>query len=63
VILFAERALRPYNVRPHFGKMHQFGQEQLATTFGPRFEQFRQIRAAVDSEGRFLNHYTAEMFG
>jgi FAD-linked oxidoreductase len=48
--------------RPHWGKMHTLDAERLAALY-PKFEAFRQVRATVDPDGRFLNPYTARVIG
>jgi FAD/FMN-containing dehydrogenase len=48
--------------RPHWGKMHTLDAERLATLY-PKFEDFRQVRATVDPDGRFVNPYTAQVIG
>ncbi|HEX5406340.1 MAG TPA: D-arabinono-1,4-lactone oxidase [Pseudonocardiaceae bacterium] len=48
--------------RPHWGKLHSLGAEQLAELY-PRFGDFRDVREAVDPAGRFTNPYTARVIG
>jgi FAD/FMN-containing dehydrogenase len=48
--------------RPHWGKMHSLDAARLAELY-PRFDDFRQVRASVDPEGRFLNPYLTRVLG
>ena len=48
--------------RPHWGKMHELGAEQLRERY-PRFEDFRRVRAEVDPQGVFTNDYLDRVLG
>ena len=48
--------------RPHWGKMHTLDAARLAELY-PKFEDFRQVRAEADPEGRFLNPYLRRVLG
>jgi L-gulono-1,4-lactone dehydrogenase len=48
--------------RPHWGKMHSLGAEQLRALY-PRFDDFRRVRAEVDPEARFGNSYLDRVLG
>jgi L-gulono-1,4-lactone dehydrogenase len=48
--------------RPHWGKLHSLDAARLAELY-PKFEDFRQVRAEVDPEGRFLNPYLRRVLG
>ncbi|HSG91184.1 MAG TPA: D-arabinono-1,4-lactone oxidase [Pseudomonadales bacterium] len=48
--------------RPHWGKVHTLGREQLTDLY-PRFEDFRALRAQLDPRGRLLNDHLREVFG
>lgn len=48
--------------RPHWGKMHELGAEQLRERY-PRFEDFRRVRAEVDPHGVFTNDYLDRVLG
>ncbi|MDP6375309.1 MAG: D-arabinono-1,4-lactone oxidase [Pseudomonadales bacterium] len=51
-----------YGGRPHWGKIHTLGAEQLTKLY-PRFEEFRALRAQLDPEGRMLNDHLRKLFG
>jgi L-gulono-1,4-lactone dehydrogenase len=48
--------------RPHWGKLHSLDAERLAALY-PRFEDFLDVRTAVDPAGRFANVYTDRVLG
>ncbi|WP_026619569.1 FAD/FMN-containing dehydrogenase [Ensifer sp. WSM1721] len=54
--------LRQYGSRPHWGKLHFLGAEDMAALY-PRSGDFRALRAKVDPEGRFLNDHLRQLFG
>lgn len=58
----AEAIFRAADGRPHWGKMHSLGHDELAPLY-PRFADFRAVRAAVDPEGLFSNDYTRRVLG
>ena len=47
--------------RPHWGKMHSLGSEELARLY-PRYDDFAELRARWDPEGRFVNDHLQRMF-
>ncbi len=51
-----------YGGRPHWGKIHSLGAEQLAGLY-PRFDEFNAIRKALDPQGRLLNAHLRKVFG
>lgn len=51
-----------YGGRPHWGKIHSLGGEQLAGLY-PRFDEFAAIRRALDPQGRLLNAHLRKVFG
>jgi FAD-linked oxidoreductase len=51
-----------YGGRPHWGKVHSLGHAELTGLY-PQFEAFREIRAALDPEGRLLNDHLKKLFG
>ncbi|WP_331373047.1 D-arabinono-1,4-lactone oxidase [Sinorhizobium chiapasense] len=53
--------LRQYGSRPHWGKMHFLGAEDVTALY-PRAGDFRALRARVDPEGRFLNDHLRQLF-
>ena len=48
--------------RPHWGKWHDLGAEQLAGAY-PRFDEFVALRDAWDPERRFGNPHLRHLFG
>ena len=48
--------------RPHWGKLHTLGAEQLRALY-PRFEEFTALRDRVDPERRFGNAYLERVLG
>ncbi len=54
--------LRQYGSRPHWGKLHFLGAEDVSALY-PRASDFRALRAKIDPEGRFLNDHLRQLFG
>ncbi|OOG68369.1 FAD-dependent oxidoreductase [Sinorhizobium sp. A49] len=54
--------LRQYGSRPHWGKLHFLGAEDVTALY-PRSGDFRALRARIDPEGRFLNDHLRQLFG
>ncbi|RBP67116.1 FAD-linked oxidoreductase [Brevibacterium sanguinis] len=57
-----ERICRSHGGRPHWGKMHTLGPEELREIY-PRFDEFRSLRDALDPRATFGNRYTDSLFG
>ncbi len=51
-----------YDGRPHWGKLHSLNHRQLASLY-PRWQQFLDIRAELDPQGKMLNGHLREVFG
>jgi FAD-linked oxidoreductase len=51
-----EEIYRPYQGRPHWGKIHTLDAATLSSRY-PRWNDFRRVRAALDPQGVFLNDY------
>ncbi len=51
-----------YGGRPHWGKVHSLGHDQLVELY-PRFRDFLEIRAELDPGGRLLNDHLRRLFG
>ncbi|MEX2327539.1 MAG: D-arabinono-1,4-lactone oxidase, partial [Pseudomonadales bacterium] len=51
-----------YGGRPHWGKVHTLGRQQLQELY-PRFEDFVFIQQSLDPEGRMLNRHLAYVLG
>lgn len=48
--------------RPHWGKLNSLTRAQAEALY-PQFDEFKEVRQALDPEGKFLNPYLAELFG
>jgi FAD/FMN-containing dehydrogenase len=48
--------------RPHWAKEHGVSAEQLRGLY-PRWDQFLNVRQALDPEGVFLNDYLSDLLG
>lgn len=48
--------------RPHWGKLHSLGKEELSDLYSD-FDTFLDIRRALDPQGKFLNAHLADLFG
>jgi FAD-linked oxidoreductase len=57
-----EAIFRTHGGRPHWGKRHTLGADELAGLY-PRFEDFRALRRKLDPGGMFLNGHLARVFG
>jgi FAD/FMN-containing dehydrogenase len=57
----AERLLLDAGGRPHWGKLRQIGDDELAGLY-PRIDDFRARRRELDPAGRFLNAYLRPLF-
>jgi L-gulono-1,4-lactone dehydrogenase len=57
-----ERVFQEVGGRPHWGKLHTLGAEQLRTRY-PRFDDFLGLRRELDPEGVFRNAYLDRVLG
>lgn len=57
-----EDVLRRYDGRPHWGKMHSLGADDLAAIY-PRYEEFLEQREKMDPERVFTNPYLRHVLG
>ncbi len=48
--------------RPHWGKLHSLGRDQLTKLY-PEYQHFLELRRELDPNGRFLNAHLAKLFG
>ena len=48
--------------RPHWGKHHSLGRDELAALY-PKFGDFMALRREMDPAGKFLNPHLAKLFG
>jgi xylitol oxidase len=51
-----ERQLRPFDARPHWGKVHRFSPEQLFQAY-PRLSSYQEQRRRLDPSGVFTNAF------
>jgi FAD-linked oxidoreductase len=51
-----------YEGRPHWGKLHRKEAADLAPLY-PRWQDFLDVRAELDPEGKFLNEHLHKVFG
>jgi len=58
----AEALLMEAGGRPHWGKLHNLTHDDLRERY-PRFEDFRQLRRALDPEGLLRNAYLDTVLG
>ncbi|TDM06412.1 MAG: hypothetical protein C4K60_17795 [Ideonella sp. MAG2] len=47
---------RRYGGRPHWGKLHDLGRDELAARY-PRLPDFERLRQSLDPQGRLLNKH------
>lgn len=57
-----EEIMRSFGGRPHWGKMHFLGAEDLASCYS-EWDLFQQVRRKFDPEEIFTNDYTARVLG
>lgn len=53
---------RAHGGRPHWGKLHTLGRQELAGLY-PDYERFLELRREMDPAGKFLNPHLADLFG
>lgn len=58
----AEAILAAHDGRPHWGKMHTLGAEQLSAQY-PEFDRFTAIRDRLDPDRAFANPYLTRVLG
>ncbi len=58
----AESIFRDHGGRPHWGKRHTLTRADVDVLF-PLAQRFRDVRAAHDPEGKFLNDHLGALFG
>jgi FAD-linked oxidoreductase len=57
-----EGIMRDYGGRPHWGKMHFLGADDLAPLY-PEWATFQEVRRSLDPNGVFVNDYVRRIFG
>lgn len=50
-----------YGGRPHWGKIHSLGHNELKVLY-PRYREFMEVRESLDPEGRMLNEHLKKLF-
>ena len=51
-----------YKGRPHWGKLHTLGKDELRELY-PRWDEFQQVRRRLDPNGKLLNPHLRRLFG
>jgi len=57
-----EPIFRKHEGRPHWGKLNTLKAADFASLY-PKWQDFLEVRAELDPEGRFLNPYLRDVFG
>lgn len=57
-----EPVFRKHGGRPHWGKLHSLGKEDLLALY-PKFSEFLALRKELDPSGKLLNAHLATLFG
>ena len=52
-----------YQGRPHWGKIHTLQAKQLAALYPRHWQDFQEVRLALDPDGTFMNPYLKQLFG
>ncbi len=60
--LAAEEIFRAHEGRPHWGKVHSLGADQLRDLY-PRWDDFLALRQRLDPDGIFLNDHLERLLG
>lgn len=58
----AEEIFRAYDGRPHWGKVHTLGADELSALY-PKWEAFQAVRRAADPDRRFQTPYLENLLG
>lgn len=57
-----ERVLRPFQARPHLGKLHTMGAEDVLRVY-PRLPKLANLAREVDPAGKFVNAFMTPLIG
>jgi len=57
-----EAIFRSYGGRPHWGKIHTLGAEELCKIY-PKWDAFCDVRKRIDPDARMLNPFLKRIFG
>jgi FAD/FMN-containing dehydrogenase len=52
-----------YEGRPHWGKIHTLDAQRLASLYPRHWQDFQEIRTALDPEGKMMNKHLKQIFG
>jgi FAD-linked oxidoreductase len=52
-----------YAGRPHWGKLHTLDADRLAQLYPRHWQDFQEVRRALDPQGRLLNPHLRKLFG
>lgn len=58
---WVEPIFRQYQGRPHWGKLHSLGANELSTLY-PMWDKFMQVRQDVDPDGKWMNAHLDALF-
>ena len=51
-----------YEGRPHWGKVHTLDARRLSALYPRHWQDFQEVRAALDPQGRLLNAHLKQIF-
>ncbi len=51
-----------YEGRPHWGKVHTLDAKRLSALYPRHWQDFHEVRAALDPQGRLLNAHLKRIF-
>lgn len=57
-----EKALEPFNARPHWAKLFHMGHERLRHLY-PKMDDFKDLVHRYDPDGKFQNDYLSKVLG
>merc|ERR1712039_1090850 len=63
VLPVLEKALEPFQARPHWGKLFAMSREKLEQLYGGALSEFRSVMHRYDPEGRFCNTWVRNTVG
>ena len=55
-----ERALAPFQAKPHWGKLTAMTGDQISTLYGEKLQQFRALANSMDATAKFENDWSAK---
>lgn len=63
VLPVLERALEPFQARPHWGKLFTTSRDRLEQLYGTALPEFQQARLRYDPDGRLCNDWIRQVIG